>query len=100
MPDDDVLFIATEDNMKFMSELRKTTDKPHNVMIAGGGRVGTALATKLETIYSLKVIEKDKNTAKLISENLSSTVVLNCDIADENMLRNENIQDVDYFCAL
>ncbi len=100
MPDDDVLFIATEDNMKFMSELRKMTDKPHNVMIAGGGRIGTALATSLESIYSLKVIEKDKNTAKLISESLSSTVVLNSDIADENMLRDESIEDVDYFCAV
>ena len=100
MPDDDVLFIATEDNMKFMSELRKMTDKPHNVMIAGGGRIGTALATKLESLYSLKVIEKNKNTAKLISEALSSAVVLNSDIADENMLRDESIEDVDYFCAV
>ena len=33
MPDDDVLFIATEDNMKFMSELRKMTDKPHNLSL-------------------------------------------------------------------
>ncbi|GIS46230.1 MAG: potassium transporter inner membrane associated protein [Gammaproteobacteria bacterium] len=100
MPDDDVLFIATEDNMKFMSELRKMTDKPHNVMIAGGGRIGAALATKLESLYSLKVIEKNKNTAKLISEALSSAVVLNSDIADENMLRDESIEDVDYFCAV
>ena len=45
-------------------------------MIAGGGRIGTALATKLEPLYSLKVIEKNKNTAKLISETLSSAVVL------------------------
>ena len=48
MPDDDVFFLATEENMRFMSELRKSTAKPHNVMIAGGGRVGSALAKKLE----------------------------------------------------
>ena len=100
MPDDDVLFIATEENMRFMSELRKMTDKPHNVMIAGGGRVGSALAKKLEDTYNLKLIEKDKLIAKNISENLSSTVVLNNDIADETMLKNENINDVDYFCAV
>ena len=100
MPDDDVLFIATEENMRFMSELRKMTDKPHNVMIAGGGRVGSALAKKLEDTYNLKLIEKDKVIAKNISENLSSTVVLNNDIADETMLKNENINDVDYFCAV
>ena len=100
MPDDDVLFIATEENMRFMSELRKITDEPHNVMIAGGGRVGSALAKKLEDAYNLKLIEKDKLIAKNISENLSSTVVLHNDIADETMLKNENINEVDYFCAV
>ena len=100
MPDDDVLFIATEENMRFMSELRKMTDEPHNVMIAGGGRVGSALAKKLEDAYNLKLIEKDKLIAKNISENLSSTVVLHNDIADETMLKNENINEVDYFCAV
>tara|TARA_B100000989_G_C19398310_1_gene408801 strand:- start:240 stop:854 length:615 start_codon:yes stop_codon:yes gene_type:complete len=51
-------------------------------------------------MYNLKLIEKDKLIAKNISENLSSTVVLNNDIADETMLKNENINDVDYFCAV
>jgi len=100
MPDDDVFFLATEENMRFMSELRKSTAKPHNVMIAGGGRVGSALAKKLEDIYDLKLIEKDKYTAKMVSQELSSTVVLNNDIADESLLTNENISDVDYFCAV
>jgi trk system potassium uptake protein TrkA len=100
LPDDDVFFLATEENMRFMSELRKSTEKPHNVMIAGGGRVGSALAKKLETIYNLKLIEKDKHTAKRASLELTSTVVLNNDIADESLLTNENISDVDYFCAV
>ena len=100
LPDDDVFFLATEENMRFMSELRKSTVKPHNVMIAGGGRVGSALAKKLETIYNLKLIEKDKHTAKRASLELTSTVVLNNDIADESLLTNENISDVDYFCAV
>ena len=100
MPDDDVFFLATEENMRFMSELRTSTAKPHNVMIAGGGRVGSALAKKLEDIYDLKLIEKDKYTAKMVSQELSSTVVLNNDIADESLLTNENISDVDYFCAV
>ena len=98
--DDDVFFLATEENMRFMSELRKATEKPNNVMIAGGGRVGSALAKKLEAIYSLKLIEKDKHIAKQVAQELSSTVVLNNDIADETLLRNENINDVDYFCAV
>tara|TARA_Y100000996_G_scaffold388026_1_gene347284 strand:- start:1245 stop:2615 length:1371 start_codon:yes stop_codon:yes gene_type:complete len=100
LPEDDVFFIATEENMRFMSELKKSTEKPHNVIIAGGGRVGSALAKKLETIYDLKLIEKDQYAAKKVAETLSSTVVLNNDIADETLLKNENIEDVDYFCAV
>ena len=46
------------------------------------------------------LIEKDKYTAKMVSQELSSTVVLNNDIADESLLTNENISDVDYFCAV
>jgi len=99
LPDDDVLFLATEENMRFISELRKAVE-PHNVMIAGGGRVGSALAEKLESIYNIKVIEKDKDHAKLISQKLNSSVVLNNDVTDETMLKNENIDEVDYFCAV
>jgi len=100
LPGDDVLFLATEENMRFMSELRKAVVKPHNVMIAGGGRVGSALAEKLELIYNIKIIEKDKDHAKLISQKLNSSVVLNNDVTDETMLKNENIDEVDYFCAV
>ena len=100
LPGDDVYFLATEENMRFMSELRKATENPHNVMIAGGGRVGSALAKKLESIYNLKLIEKDKHIAKQVSQELLSTVVLNNDIADESLLTNENINEVDYFCAV
>ena len=39
-------------------------------MIAGGGRVGSALAKKLESIYNLKLIEKDKHIAKQVSQEL------------------------------
>ncbi len=58
------------------------------------------IAKKLENIYNLKLIEKDKHVARIASQNLSSTVVLNNDIADESLLNNENISDVDYFCAV
>lgn len=98
--DDEVFFIATEENMRFMSELRKPQKEAHNVMIAGGGNVGSALAKKLENVYRVKLVERDKARSKIVSEKLSSTVVLNDDISDEEFLRNENIHEVDYFCAV
>ena len=98
--DDEVFFIATEENMRFMGELRKPEGRAHNVMIAGGGNVGSALSRNLEPSYSVKLVEKDKSRSKQVAEKLSSTVVLNDDISDENFLRDENIADVDYFCAV
>ena len=101
LPGDAVFFVGTKENMKFMSELRKATmEKASNVMIAGGGRVGSALAKKLESIYSLKLVEKNKHIAKEVAQQLSSCVVLNNDIAEEDFLKNESIEKVDYFCAV
>ena len=50
---DEVFFIATEENMRFMSELRKPEGQARNVMIAGGGNVGSVLAKNLESSYSV-----------------------------------------------
>ena len=69
-------------------------------MIAGGGNVGSVLAKNLESSYSVKLIEKDKMKSKQVAEKLTSTVVLNDDISDENFLKDEGISDVDYFCAV
>lgn len=97
---DDVFFLATQENMRFMSELRKTQSRVENIMIAGGGNVGMTLAAKLSEKYSTKIIEKNLLRSKYLSETLEDTVVLNEDISDEALLDNEGIQDVDYFCSV
>ena len=97
---DDVFFLATEENMRFMSELRKNQSRVENIMIAGGGNVGTILAAKLSEKFSTKIIEKDQSRSKYLSEMLERCVVLNDDISDESLLENEGIDDVDYFCSV
>ena len=97
---DDIFFLATEENMRFMSELRKNQSRVENIMIAGGGNVGTILAAKLSEKFSTKIIEKDQSRSKYLSETLESVVVLNDDISDESLLENEGIKDVDYFCSV
>ena len=91
---DDVFFLATEENMRFMSELRKNQSRVENIMIAGGGNVGTILAAKLSEKFSTKIIEKDQSRSKYLSETLEGVVVLNDDISDESLLENEGIKDV------
>ena len=97
---DDVFFLATEENMRFMSELRKNQSRVENIMIAGGGNVGTILAAKLSEKFSTKIIEKNQSRSKYLSETLDGIVVLNDDISDESLLENEGIKDVDYFCSV
>ena len=97
---DDLFFLATEENMRFMSELSKNQSRIENIMIAGGGIVGMTLASKLSEKFSTKIIEKDLIRSKYLSESLEDTVVLNDDVSDESLLDNEGIEEVDYFCSV
>ena len=97
---DDLFFLATEENMRFMSELSKNQSRIENIMIAGGGIVGMTLADKLSQKFSTKIIEKDLIRSEYLSESLEDTVVLNDDISDESLLDNEGIEEVDYFCSV
>ncbi len=97
---DDLFFLATEENMRFMSELSKNQSRIENIMIAGGGIVGMTLADKLSQKFSTKIVEKDLIRSEYLSESLEDTVVLNDDISDESLLDNEGIEEVDYFCSV
>jgi len=98
---DEVFFLAaTEDMRQVMIELRRVEDAVKRVVIAGGGNIGLRLAQRIEDRYQVKIIERDPARARRISEILRSTVVLNGDAADEELLIEENIDSADVFCAV
>jgi len=100
--DDELFIIASAQHIRaVVSELR-SVDKPYKrIMIAGGGNVGRRLANILEDDrYQVKIIEKSPEVANLLAETLNKTIVLEGDVADETLLVEENIADVDIFCAL
>lgn len=99
--DDEVFFIAAKKDIRaVMSELRKL-DKPiKRIMLAGGGNIGKRLAEALESKYSVKILERDKERAQQLSCDLNKTIVLLGDTADEDLLLEENIDQMDVFCAL
>lgn len=99
--DDEVFFIAaSKDILSVMGELRRL-DKPYKrIMIAGGGQIGARLAKALEDDYQLKLIEANPLRATFLSENLANTIVLLGDVANEELLQEEDIDQVDLFCAL
>jgi trk system potassium uptake protein TrkA len=99
--DDEVFFIAaSEDILSVMGELRRL-DKPYKrIMLAGGGLIGARLAKALENDYQLKLIEANPQRAEFLSEELRNTIVLLGDVANEELLQEEDIDKIDLFCAL
>jgi trk system potassium uptake protein TrkA len=98
---DEVFFIADRKDIRvFMSEMRRLEDPVRRVVIAGGGNIGVRLAQALEQTNQVKIIERDQARARYISEQLNKAIVLVGDAADEELLLEENIDNVDVFCAL
>jgi trk system potassium uptake protein TrkA len=98
---DEVFFIAARDDIRLvMNEMQRLEDPVRRVVIAGGGNIGFRLAQRLEVEHQVKLIERDPRRARRISEQLSNTIVLNGDAADEDLLLEENIDSADVFVAV
>ncbi len=98
---DEVFFIADRKDIRvFISEMRRLEDPVRRVVIAGGGNIGVRLALALEQTNQVKIIERDPQRARQISEQVNKAIVLVGDAADEDLLLEENVDNVDVFCAL
>jgi trk system potassium uptake protein len=100
--EDEVFFVAARDHIpKIIAELRRLDKPVKRVMLAGGGNIGFRLARALESSkIQVKIIEKFKERSQFLSEQLQHSIVLTGDAANEALLREENIEDVDVFCAI
>ena len=99
--DDEVFIIGAPKNIRTLFKSILDTEKPFKrIMIAGGGNIGIRLAKAVEQNYQVKLLELDPAQARKASEELKHTIVLQGDAADEELLIEENIDDVDVFCAL
>ena len=98
---DDVLFIASPQAIhKVLVALGRYTHPNRRIMIAGGGHIGSRLAQTLETRYRIKVIDRNLGCANQLASQLHKATVLQGDIADRDLLINENIEFTDVFCAV
>ena len=99
--DDEVFFIAaSEDIRAVMSELRRVERSNKTVMIAGGGNIGERLAEAIETRYRVKIIENNRARADFLAQHLDQAIVLYGSASDRELLIDENIEEVDIFCAV
>ena len=98
---DEVFFLAATENIRaVMKEVRHADRTVRRVMIAGGGNIGSRLAASIEGEYAVKLIDHNKKHAERLAETLQNTLVLAGDATDEDLLTQENVEDMDVFCAL
>ena len=99
--DDEVFFIAARKHIRaVMGELRNKDKPVKRVILAGGGNIGLRLASAIEGRSQVKIIERNEDRARSLSEKLGKSIVLLGDAADEELLLEENIENTDVFCAL
>jgi trk system potassium uptake protein len=99
--DDEVFFLAARGDIRaVMSELRREDKPVKRIILAGGGNIGMRVAQALEGRYQVKIIDRNVERTRMLSEQLEKTIVLLGDAADEELLLEENIENTDVFCAL
>ncbi|MBO4819628.1 MAG: NAD-binding protein, partial [Firmicutes bacterium] len=80
---------------------KKVEELPKRVMIAGGGKSAFFLAKMLEQKgISVKIIEIDYERCQELAAELGSSMVLNGDASDIEVLKEEGLDSMDAFVAL
>ena len=99
---DHVVFITSKGGDNELCELTgKTNTEIKDVMILGGGKIGSKTARDLDKKkYNIKVIEKDKDKAFDLADEVHSILVIHGDGRNVELLEEENISDMDAFIAV
>lgn len=89
-----------EETLKVFGHNEKISSK---ILIIGGGNIGFNLAKNLENSFEaarVKIIEKSKDRAELIANELNDTIVINGNGLDEDVLNEANLDEVETVLAL
>lgn len=99
---DQVYFTTDKNGIKIIVELSgKNKREIKNVMILGGSKIGLRTAKKLcEQGYYLKLIEKDKECAFEVADEVPECLVIHGDGRNSSLLEEENIDEMDAFIAV
>ena len=104
LEDDNVYVVVSSDQLNPILKAFGHEEKiSKNVLIIGGGNIGLNLAKMLEENFNdlrIKIIEKDKKRAEEIANELSSSIVINGDALDEEILKEANLEGSETVLAL
>ena len=101
-PGDEIYVLVAREQVRQALQAIGNPDRPvRRVMIVGGGKVGLRLARSLSGVCEVKIIESNRKRAEYLSGQLpQDMLVLEGDGADEDLLEEENVGDMDLFIAL
>ncbi|MBO7635895.1 MAG: Trk system potassium transporter TrkA [Paludibacteraceae bacterium] len=98
---DIVYFITTKD---YIPDVRMQAGKEviqvKDLMIVGGGNITMKTIESMPDNVDVKVLERDKLKVTNLMEKTDSAMILNVDASDLDVLRDENIAEMDAFVAL
>jgi len=104
LENDKVYLIISSDQLNLILKAFGHEEKVANkIVIIGGGNIGLHLAKLLELNFDgarIKIIEKNKLRAEEIANELSSSIVINGDALDEEILKEANIDEAETVLAL
>ncbi len=94
---DNVYILATKQTLtKIFIESGKKSEKFEKILIVGGGRIGTLVASYLiRTGRKITVIDPDYERCKLLAEQFPDALILNVDISDEDIFDEEKLYKYD-----
>tara|TARA_B100001123_G_C15288908_1_gene1016705 strand:- start:545 stop:1918 length:1374 start_codon:yes stop_codon:yes gene_type:complete len=75
----------------------------NKILIIGGGNIGFNLAKNIEQSFDsarIKIIEKNKERAEFIANELSNTIIINGNGLDEDILTEANLEEIETVLAL
>ncbi len=100
--EDQVYFITSKEGVDELYKMTGTVKKDiKNVMILGGSKVGQKTARDLcSRKFNVKLIEKDKQKATELSEQLPNALVINGDGRNVALLEEESLSAMDAFIAV
>ena len=99
--DDHAYFIVCPDVVdKLINLTGNQSIQIKNVMILGGSKVGINAAKRLSKKYNVKLIERDKEKAFELADQLKETLVINGDGRNIELLEDEGIEEMDAFVAV
>ncbi len=96
------VFAKSEHVRSMLTFFGKKEELAERVFIVGGGNTALMLAEALEKkwVDTIKIIEKRQDRCDLLASRLDRSICLHGDGTDQELLKEENIKDADYFIAV